>query len=202
MLEKMSFLSEAENRETFFKRIASFLPTLDPRYQAIEKAYNCAKDAFRDKYRETGDRYFEHLRAVALILIEHLRVKDYRLIVAALLHDIVEDIPSWTIDRVRIEFDDEVALLVEWITKPSVEKFPLERERDRVYYNRFRFAPREFFLIKLSDRLHNLVTLWACAPEKQARKIDETRTHYLPYAEQHLILLYELEEALEQLETS
>jgi len=199
MLEKMSFLSGAENRETFFKRIASFLPTLDPRYQAIEKAYNCAKDAFRDKYRETGDRYFEHLRAVALILIEYLRVEDYRLIVAALLHDIVEDIPSWTIDRVRVEFDDEVALLVEWITKPSVEEFPSKEERNKVYYNRFRFAPREFFIIKLADRLHNLMTLWASTPEKQARKIDETKRYYLPYAEQYLILLHELEEALEQL---
>lgn len=202
MLEKMSFLSRAENRKTFFRRITSFLPAPDSRYQAIEKAYNCAKDAFRGKHRENGDRYFEHLRAVALILIEYLRVKDYRLIVAALLHDIVEDIPSWTIERVRIEFDDEVALLVEWITKPPAEKFPSKEERDKMYHNRFPFAPREFFLIKLADRLHNVMTLWASDPKKQARKIEETRVHYLPYAEQHLILLHELEEALEQLETS
>jgi len=202
MIEGMSFLAQAENRETFFKRIASFLPTLDPRYKAIEKAYDFAKDAFREKYRKGGDRYFEHLRGVALILIDYLRVKNYRLIIAALLHDIVEDIPSWTIERIRGEFDDDVALLVEWLTKPPPEKFSSEEERDEAYYNRFAFAPREFFLIKLADRLHNLITLWPYPPKKRTRKIEETRRYFLPYAEQHLILLHELEEIVDKLEKS
>ncbi|MFH1366434.1 MAG: HD domain-containing protein [Patescibacteria group bacterium] len=196
MLEKMTFLSAAENRESFFKRISLFLVPSDPRYQAIKRAYNCAKDAFRDIYREDGDRYFEHLRAVALILIVYLRVKDHCLIVAALLHDIVEDIPSWTIERVRDEFGDKVAFYVDLMTKPDIKDFSSKEEVDKVYHTRFSFAPREFFLLKLSDRLHNLITLWACTPEKRARKIEETITYYLPYAEKHFILLHELEEAL------
>lgn len=108
-----------ENRETFFRRIERFFPTLDPRYKAIERAYNDAKTAFHEKYREGGERYFEHIRAVALILIDHLRVKNHTLIIAALLHDIVEDCPEWTIPRVSIEYGEEVALLVEWLTKPD-----------------------------------------------------------------------------------
>ena len=105
MLARMEFLKAAENRETFFKRISYFFPTLDPRYKLIEKAYNAAKDAFRGVFRDDNEtRYFEHIRAVTLILVDYLRVKNYEIIVAALLHDIVEDVPSWTIERVRAEF--------------------------------------------------------------------------------------------------
>lgn len=195
-----TLLSGMEDRESFFKRIAFYYPTMDPRYKEIERAYNYAKDAFRDKKRDDGERYFEHIRAVALILIDYLRVRNYRLIIAALLHDIVEDCPSWTIERVQEEFGDYVALLVEFLTKPSNKEFQSKKDRTRVYHLRFETAPREFFLIKLSDRLHNIITLWSCTAEKRVRKIAETREEYLPYAEQHLILYYELLDALEELE--
>ncbi|MEK9151078.1 MAG: HD domain-containing protein [Patescibacteria group bacterium] len=194
--------SGSENRESFFGRVEEIFPTLDPRYKAIEKAYNDAKDAFREKWREDGRRYFEHLRAVALILMVHLRVKNHHLIIAALLHDIVEDCPEWTVQRVQAEYGDGVALLVEWLTKPTQEKNGLSKEeRACRYHERFRFAPREFFLIKLADRLHNLITLWACDDAKKRRKIRETRDHYLLWAEEHCILIHELEEAIERLET-
>ena len=200
MIKGMEFLSVAENRESFLKRISFLFPTLDPRYKLIEKAYNDAKDAFRNKEREGGGRYFEHIRAVVLILIDYLRVKDYRMIVATILHDIVEDVPSWTIERVRLDYGEEVALLVEYMTKPPLENYSSKEERDKAYHDRFRFAPRRFFLIKLPDRLHNITTLWGCSAEKRRRKISETRIHYLPYAEEHFILYHELVEALEQIE--
>lgn len=201
MLTQLSFLHAAESHETFFRRIALLYPPLDPRYKAIERAYNDSKDAFRGKFRDDGEtRYFEHIRAVALIVIDYLRVRDYHVIIAAILHDIVEDIPSWTIERVRLEYGDEVALLVEYLSKPSKADYTNRQERENVYHSRFEFAPREFFLIKLADRLHNLFTLYACTPAKRKRKIEETRRYYLPHAEKHLILLHELEEAIFELE--
>lgn len=200
MTNQFKFLSAAENRELFFKRIALFFPKSDFRYQTIERAYNCAKDAFRGKFRDDGEtRYFEHLRAVALIIIDYLRVKDYELIIAALLHDIVEDIPSWTIARVRAEFGDRVALLVDWLSKPPLAQFRSKSERDRVYHLRFRNAPRDFFKIKLSDRWHNILTLSSCTPDKVDRKVEETRAYYLPYAEEQCVLIHELESALQKL---
>jgi guanosine-3',5'-bis(diphosphate) 3'-pyrophosphohydrolase len=200
VLKRFEFLQAAENRETFFRRISFFFPTTDWRYRLILKAYDTAKDAFRGKYRDDGKtRYFEHIRAVALILLDYLRVRDYRLIVAALLHDIVEDIPSWTIERVEVEFGLEVALLVEYMTKPSVSSKD-KSESDDIYNSRFRFAPRSFFLLKLADRLHNLLTLWNCTKEKRTRKIEETKKYYLPYAEQHFILYYEILDAIDMLE--
>ncbi|QSH39391.1 HD domain-containing protein [Candidatus Kaiserbacteria bacterium] len=202
MTEKMPFLDQVENKETFFRRVSCLFPTLDYRYKLIEEAYADAKDAFRGKKRESGERYFEHLRAVALILMEYLRIKDHELIIVALLHDIVEDCPDWTIDRVAVKYGERVALLVEWMSKPSVEEFDGDKnERNQMYHGRFESAPREFFLIKLSDRLHNLITMWKCTKDKKRRKIAETKEHYLPYAEKHLILLHELEYALKDLET-
>lgn len=195
-VEKMPFLKQAENRQSFFARIAFFLPPLDPRYQTIERAYNAAKDAFRGKSREGGDRYFEHLRAVSLILIEYLRIRDYEIIVAALLHDIVEDLDNWNIARVSDEFGPRVAWLVQYMTKPRDEDFPNPQDAKAAYHGRFASAPREFFFIKLADRLHNVLTLDGCNREKRRRKIEETQLHYLPYAERHLILLHELEGAI------
>ena len=200
MLEKIrALLADAGDKKAFFKRIAFFMPTLDYRYKAIEKAYDAAEKASENKKRDGGEPVSEHWRAVALILIVYLRVKDYCLIVAAILHDIVEDDPTWTIERIAREFGDEVAALVEWLTKPARE-FPDEAERNKAYHERFDYAPREFFLIKLSDRLHNLVTLWSCDEEKRLRKIEETKQYYLPFAEKHLILLHEIEEAIRVLE--
>ncbi len=196
-LKRMPFLEAAENRESFLRRIALFFPQSDPRYKQIEHAYNLMKDAFRGVSREDGQRYFEHLRAVALILIEYLRVRDHRLIIAALCHDCVEDVEYWTIERVRQEFGEYVAQLVDYMTRPNKEEYPDKWQRDHVYHSRFRAAPREFFLLKLPDRLHNVLTLDGCPQEKRRRKLEETRHYYLPYAEEHLILLHELEEAVE-----
>ncbi|MEK7503617.1 MAG: HD domain-containing protein [Patescibacteria group bacterium] len=202
MLEKVkALLKGAENRETFFRRIASFLPPMDPRYKLIERAYDAAKDAFHDKKRESGERYFEHLRAVAIILIDYLRKRDHILIIAALLHDIVEDNPSWTIERVRLEFGDDAALLVDYLSKPSKKDYPSEEERLKVYRDRFPNAPRGFFFIKLSDNLHNNLTIWQCSPEKIARKTEETKRYYLPFAEKECILLHELEAAVQELKS-
>lgn len=198
LVEKL--IKQAENRKTFFKRIASFLAPMDSRYKAIEKAYDFAKDAFRDKEREGGDRYFEHLRAVAIIIIDYLRVKDPVVIIAALLHDIVEDVSSWTIGRVRIEFGDEVALLVDYLSKPAIKECFTAEESKVIYHNRFQNAPREFFFIKLADRLHNLLTMWNMSEDRKERKIEETKKHYLPYAERHIILIHETEEAIKRLE--
>lgn len=195
-------LTPAENRKSFFKRIAEFYPRLDPRYKDIERAYDAAKKAFREDERDDGVRYFEHLRAVALILL-YLRVTDHHMIIAALLHDIVEDHPEdWPIERVAVEFGVEVAELVLYCTKPPLEECGTKQEQDRIYHRRFIEAPRKFFLIKLSDRLHNVMTLGTCKLEKRVRKVSETLQFYMPHAEKHFILYYELKEALEQVKMS
>jgi len=201
MLEKVKLiLKESENRETFFRRIDSFLPPMDPRHQTILDAYDDAKDAFREMKRKTGERYFEHLRAVFLIQFDYLRIREYIELSAGFLHDIVEDIPSWPIQRVRIKYGDKVALLVDYASKPSKKDYPNEEERLRVYHNRFEYAPREFWAIKIPDRLHNLLCMWSMSPAEISAKVEETKRYYLPYAEKHIILIHELEGAIAELE--
>lgn len=196
------FLEHAGNREAFFRRIKELYPPTDERYRSIENAYITAKRTFRHVIREDGDRYFEHLRAVALILIVYLRVKDPDLIVAALLHDIVEDCPQWPNERVRAEFGDRVADLLGWLSKPSKAEYPEKVDRDRVYHARLAQAPRDVLIIKLADRLHNMLTLSACDPEKRQRKLEETRRYYLPLAEREILLIPELEDAIAIVEES
>lgn len=193
MLAKIrQIFAMAPDREAFFQRISHFYPESDHRYRVIEKAYNLAKDEFREVHRDTGERYFEHLRCSTLILIDWLYVEDWRLIAAELLHDLVEDRPAWTVERVRQEFGEEISQMIDWMTKRKIDG-----QED---FRRLPNAPRSFWLKKLSDRLHNLMTLWGCSFDKIERKIKETREVFLPYARKHQILAHEIEEAIEELE--
>jgi GTP pyrophosphokinase len=201
LLEKMPYLDDPGNKELFLRRIERIYPYPTDEYLFIERAYQTAKDAFREKYREDQlTRYFEHLRIVTLIGVDHLRIIDHEVIAALLLHDIVEDILGWTVRRVKLEFGMHVAKLVAYASKPSMKDFPDKEARDKVYHRRFMTAPREFFFLKLPDRLHNLWTLDACPRDKQERKIIETKRYYMPYAEREKILIHELEEAIERIE--
>lgn len=187
-----------ENRAKFFERIERIYSPLDWRYALIEKAYDIAKDAFREKFRDGGGRYFEHLRAVSLIIIDYLRITDHEIIIAALLHDIVEDIPSWTIERIRNIFGDNVALWVSYLTKSPKSKIPDKLEREDAYMKLLESAPREVFLIKLVDFLHNCLTMWKCTPQKRHDKIRQSKV-YLRHAVREIILIHEIEEAVEVL---
>ena len=194
-------LASAENRESFMERIGRMYPTSDVRYMLIAKAYEIAKSAFRQKLRDNGeDRYFEHLRFVALIIIDVLRIRDADIITAALLHDIVEDIPGWTVDRVAKEFNEAVSNYVWWLSKPEEKPYGSKAMRDRAYHERFHRAPRAVIIIKLADRLHNLCTMWNIARDKMLRKIQETRDFYFQFAVSEIILIEEIEEQLDLLE--
>lgn len=195
--DKFAFLnSPTESRKGFFDRIAEIFPASDPRYLLIERAYDTAEEAFRGTLRDGGGRYFEHLRATALIAIVYLRVRDPEVIAALLLHDIKEDIENWTYERLAREFNQYICDLVWWVTKPELARFATKKEMERKYHRNLRDAPRMAVLIKLCDRLHNLMTIWAQDPERIARKVDETHDFIMPLAEMHQLLIHELEAVL------
>jgi GTP pyrophosphokinase len=190
-----------KDHRSFMGIVLRYYPPDDVRFKRIEKAYHIAECEFDGKKRDGGDRYFEHLRSVALIVMVHLRVRDTDIIVAALLHDIVEDIPGWTYDRIRDTFGVDVAKILWYVTKPSVTEFEGDkRERDRRYHENFLHAPREAIMVKLADRLHNLLTLWETDHEKRLRKIQETQDFYLALAEKECVLIHEIEDALRELQ--
>jgi len=154
-------------REIFLAQLKAYM--LEDELEHIHAAYVFAKYGHREQTRKGGERYFEHPKAVANILIRELHIRDdWQLVVTALLHDLLED--SWLLseDRVRKNFGRRVAWWVKLLTK--------ETEND--YYDRLREAPWQPILVKFCDRLHNLRTLDACEAAKRQRKLDETRRYF------------------------
>jgi (p)ppGpp synthase/HD superfamily hydrolase len=115
---------------------------------------------------------------------------------------VIEDIPEWDFVRLSSEFGKRVAELVWWVTKPKPDKFRDKEDRNRFYHQQLHErAPREALIIKLADRLHNLATMWEVTPEKRERKIQETENFYFPLAVREIILIHEIEAALDVLKS-
>ncbi|KPJ85270.1 hypothetical protein AMJ57_03645 [Parcubacteria bacterium SG8_24] len=164
-----------ENRETFFARIQPLLAPSD--LLDIELAYTLAKYAHRWQVRLETDaagrprRYFEHLRRVALILIDEMKVVDPTLIIAALNHDGIEDTRDLTPELLEHCFGTEVTRIVKGLSKVPKEG----------YIGRLMMSDWKTLLVKACDRLDNLRSL--DRPEISAafrrKQLDETQRDYL-----------------------
>lgn len=208
MLERLdAILAATEDKQKFFTRIARLYGVDSPRYLKVKKAYDDAKLAFRGRYRDElyeghHKRYFEHLRFVAIIVIDYFGVQDVDIICAALLHDIVEDIHAWSVARVEREFGPTVAYYVQCVTKLPVEMFSSKDVRNQEYHRQVELAPYAVKLIKLADVLHNTLTLGYCSLEKQHRKAKEITEAYVPLARKYDIAAHELDEAVARIVSS
>ena len=174
--------------EILKKTVSSYHPSND--LEMINKAYELAKDAHKDQKRKSGEPYLIHPVCVAIILAQ--LEMDKETIVAGILHDVVED-TVMTEDDLRREFGDDVALLVDGVTK--LEKIPLSGNGEQSDAKLEMQAEnlRKMFLamakdirvimIKLADRLHNMRTLKYKTPESQQRIAKETLEIYCPIAQ-------------------
>ena len=164
--------------------IRKYRPNTD--ISLIEKAYNIAYEAHKEQKRKSGEPYIIHPICVAIILAE-LEL-DKETIIGGLLHDVVED-TSMSYDDVKNEFSEEVALLVDGVTKltkldlglDKADKAEMQAENLRKMFLAMAKDIR-VILIKLADRLHNMRTLDFMKPEKQKEKARETMEIYAPIA--------------------
>lgn len=167
--------------DRLIKAIRVYHPSTD--LSMIEKAYHLAYTAHEGQKRKSGEPYIIHPICVAIILAE-LEL-DKETIVAGILHDVVED-TKYTLEDITREFNEEVALLVDGVTKLgqlsySHDKMDLQAENLRKMFLAMAKDIR-VILIKLADRLHNMRTLQYMKPEKQKEKARETMDIYAPIA--------------------
>ena len=163
-------------------RIRKYHPSTD--VSMIEKAYKLAVKAHGDQRRESGEPYIIHPLWVAIILAD--LEMDKETIAAGMLHDVVED-TKFTEEDIRREFGDEVALLVDGVTKLgrlsySSDKLEVQAENLRKMFLAMAKDIR-VIIIKLADRLHNMRTLQFMTPAKQKEKAKETMDIYAPIAQ-------------------
>ncbi len=163
------------------KGICRYHPSTDIRM--IEKAYQVAVGAHEGQKRKSGEPYIIHPICVAIILAD--LEMDKETIVAAMLHDVVED-TAMTLEEIQDAFGAEVALLVDGVTKLtqlswSADKVELQAENLRKMFLAMAKDIR-VILIKLADRLHNMRTMQFQSPHKQKEKARETLEIYSPIA--------------------
>ena len=150
---------------------------------ALQRACLFAAKMHYDQQRETGEKYLIHPLAVAEILVNYKL--DCGSVVAALLHDTVEDTPA-SYDSVRALFGKSVADLVQGLTKLEGYQLQSSETGQAENFQKLILSSSKdirILLIKLADRLHNMRTLGICSDEKKRRKAQETMDIYVPLAE-------------------
>lgn len=155
----------------------------DAEFQELKAAYDFSAAAHEGQKRQTGEPYFIHPCAVVNILVD-LGFDDVSTLVAAFLHDILEDTPV-TSDELEQKFGKEVLELVEGVTKLDKIKFVSAEDEQAENLRKMFFAMAKDYrviIIKLADRLHNMRTLDALKPEKQIKIATQSLKIYAPLA--------------------
>lgn len=164
--------------------------------QLVKDAFELAYVAHKPQVRKGGDPYITHPISVARIITEDFQL-EANPIIAAFLHDVVED-TNYTVQDIKEHFGDDVAFLVSTVTKEKKEQYEMSKQLDnyKQMLESIHYDIRSL-LIKLADRLHNMRTLNSMRPDKQMKIAGETDYFYAPLANR--LGLYDVKTELENL---
>ncbi|MBV7267911.1 RelA/SpoT family protein [Winogradskyella luteola] len=165
----------------------------------IRHAFEVAVDAHKDQRRKSGEAYIFHPIAVAKIVAQEIGL-DATSIAAALLHDVVEDNPNYTIADMEQLFGETVARIVDGLTKISSLKKDMDVSLQAENFRKMLLTLNDdvrVIIIKIADRLHNMQTMDSMRSDKQVKIASETLYIYAPLA--HRIGLYNIKTELEDL---
>lgn len=149
--------------------------------EVLEEAVAFAVRQHGDQLRPTGVPYLEHLLEALEIAVIGAQVRDPDVLVAIVLHDVVEDTPC-TRAEIAERFGEHVAELVAWVTKPGVAAGQDKAAVKAAYLRALAGAPRQAVLVKLADRVSNVQELHRMPVEFQRRYHRETVAHIVPLA--------------------
>ncbi|WP_312240784.1 bifunctional GTP diphosphokinase/guanosine-3',5'-bis pyrophosphate 3'-pyrophosphohydrolase [Pantoea sp.] len=181
--------------ESLNQLIEKYLP--EDQIKRLKQAYLVSRDAHEGQTRSSGEPYITHPVAVACILAE--MKLDHETLMAALLHDVIEDTPATYQDMEQL-FGKSVAELVEGVSKLDKLKFRDKKEAQAENFRKMIMAMVQdirVILIKLADRTHNMRTLGSLRPDKRRRIALETLEIYSPLA--HRLGIHHLKTELEEL---
>jgi len=173
--------SPASRLEELFERVGAYLAP--GQVAEVRKAYEFGARAHKGQHRLSGEPYIEHPVAVAHILARmHM---DHETLMAAMLHDVIEDTATEK-DRISSEFGSEVAELVDGVSKLTQMEFETYAQAQAHNFQKMLMAmahDMRVILVKLADRLHNMRTIAALAPAKRRLVARETLDIYAPIAQ-------------------
>ncbi|WP_179020385.1 RelA/SpoT family protein [Winogradskyella forsetii] len=177
----------------------SYQTLTDDDKKLIRHAFEVALDAHKDQRRKSGEAYIFHPIAVAKIVAQEIGM-DATSIAAALLHDVVEDNPEYTIDDMERLFGETIARIVDGLTKISSLKKDMDVSLQAENFRKMLLTLNDdvrVIIIKIADRLHNMQTMDSMRSDKQVKIASETLYIYAPLA--HRIGLYNIKTELEDL---
>ena len=175
--------------------IQGYLP--EEKIELVRRAFVIARDAHEGQTRSSGEPYITHPVAVACIIAE--MKLDHEAVMAALLHDVIEDTP-YTEEQLANEFGSSVADIVQGVSKLDKLKFRTRQEAQVENFRKMILAMTKdirVVLIKLADRTHNMRTLGSLRPDKRRRIAKETLEIYSPLA--HRLGIEHIKNELENL---
>lgn len=200
-MSKQSLPGEKDYSKEIERRAQEVFDAMRPRvsdedYRRLVDAFEVAREAHSKQKRKTGEPYIFHPIAVAAIAAKELNL-DVDSVIAAFLHDVVEDTP-WTTEQIQRRFGNDVAFLVRVVTKQKKENYEMSKQLDnfKQMLNSVQYDIRAL-LVKLADRLHNMRTLSSMRPDKQMKIAGETDYFYAPLATR--LGLYNVKTELENL---